>query len=247
MEHAAGPCGPRYAVLKASPVAADLSPVSQRSELPDRRRPAQYGRTVVRRIVLRSLAAYGLLLLSPVLFWFVFGLRGSAWIVAELLAISFAVLLDRSVTRILDRRVRGNEAEQQVGAILDRMTDDGWLTLHDVQTGRGNIDHVVVGPGGLLTVETKSYRGRLNVANVDQAWLKQAYAQRKHLERITDIHVDCLLVFSHAYLDRAPWSQRGVMLLPARMLAGHLARRRPVLAPEDVESIYRRLAVTTAI
>lgn len=169
-------------------------------------------------------------------------IRESTFYAVETLAIAFAVVGYRAVTPILDRRKRGNEAEERVGAILDSMADHGWLTLHDVQTGRGNIDHVVVGPGGLLTVETKSYRGRLRVAEVKSDWLKQAYAQRKYLERTTATHVECLLVLSDAYLDQAPWNERGVLLLPARMLAGHLARRPQLLTPEGVEIIQRRLA-----
>jgi hypothetical protein len=29
-------------------------------------------------------------------------------------------------------------------------------------TGQGNIDHIAIGPGGLLTIETKSYAGKVS-------------------------------------------------------------------------------------
>jgi Nuclease-related domain len=216
--------------------------VSQELESRSPRQPAQYGRTVVRRLAARWLAALATLALVPFLLWFGLGLRGSPFAVVEALAIALMLLGDRAITPILDHRIQGNRGEQKVGAILDRMAGEGWLTLHDVDMGAGNIDHVVVGPGGLLTVETKSRRGRVSTADVDPKWLKQAYRQRKYLEGIAGMRVDCLLVFSDAYLDKAPLRQRGVLLLPARMLAGHLRRRRPSLAPERVAEIHRRLA-----
>jgi Nuclease-related domain len=53
--------------------------------------------------------------------------------------------------------------------------------LHDVSLGRGNIDHVVVGPGGTFTVETKSHRGSRRVDNLDARMLSQAYVEKKLL------------------------------------------------------------------
>jgi len=35
----------------------------------------------------------------------------------------------------------------------------------------------VIGPGGVLTVETNSHAGRVSVARIDQRWLRQAYAE----------------------------------------------------------------------
>ena len=118
----------------------------------------------------------------------------------------------------------------------------GWRAIHDVDTGRGNIDHVLVGPGGILTVETKSHRGRVAVEHLDERMFKQAYAQAKHLERITGQRVAPLLVFSDAYLDRPLSRRRGVAVLPARMLAGYLDRRRARLSPAQIDDLHRRLA-----
>ncbi|MDN4644274.1 nuclease-related domain-containing protein [Arthrobacter sp. PsM3] len=49
--------------------------------------------------------------------------------------------------------------------VAERMTElgpDGWLTLHDVHwPGRpkANLDHVLVGPGGILVVDAKNWSG----------------------------------------------------------------------------------------
>lgn len=202
--------------------------------------PGQYGQMVVRRIIVRTLLALAALLAIPALLWVV-GVHGMAFVAVELVVIATMLLGDRHISPILDRRIRGNAGETLVGAILDSLRQDGWMTLHDVQTGHGNIDHIAIGPGGVLTVETKSHRGRIVAANVKPQWLGQAYAQRKYVEAVIDSKVDCLLVFSQASLDRAPSRQRGVLLLPARMLAGHLARRSVLLTPERVAELQEAL------
>lgn len=108
--------------------------------------------------------------------------------------------------------------------------------------GRGNIDHVVVGPGGVFTIETKSHAGRRKVDQIDPAWLAQACAQAKVLERVAGTKVQPLLVFSRAYLDRPVSRHKGVVVLPARMLAGHLRRRRAVLEAPAALAVHDRLA-----
>lgn len=130
-----------------------------------------------------------------------------------------------------------------MGEILEGLAADGWRVIHDVSFGRGNIDHVVVGPGGLFTVETKSSRGRIPVDRIDPKMVSQAYAEKKTLETITGMEVRSLLVFSQAYLvGRVPAQCRGVTILPARMLAGFFARQRPTMSVEEAHAIYSRLA-----
>lgn len=214
----------------------------QPQALSPRRLPAQHGRETVRLIARRALLGLGVLIVSAVIAGAIAGWRSWTFVVAELTALVLMLLGDRWLTPRLERRERGNLGEMKVGRILDEQEGVGWRVLHDVATGHGNIDHVLVGPGGILTVETKSRRGRLNVQQLDPNWLRQAYAQRKWIERVTGQQADALLVFSDAFLDRPVSRQRGVCVLPARMLAGHLARRPARLAAEEVESIHSHLS-----
>ncbi len=139
---------------------------------------------------------------------------------------------------------QGAEGEEAVGKVLEGLAEENWSVIHDVSFGRGNIDHIVVGPGGIFTIETKSTRGRLSLDRLDPKMLGQAYAEKKTLEGITLMEVQALLVFSQAYIvDRVPTWRRGVGILPARMLAGFLARRRPVMSAERAAAIHRHLAL----
>jgi hypothetical protein len=93
----------------------------------------------------------------------------------------------------------------------------------------------------LVTIETKSHRGRICVDRIDPEMLRQAYAQRKWLEHVSGHDVEGFLVFSAAYLDRPVSRRRGVVVLPGRLLSGHLMRREHVLRPDEVAAIHTRL------
>ena len=110
------------------------------------------------------------------------------------------LVVERYAQPIIDRWRRGAQGEEYVDAILDGMRDDGWFAIHDVSVGHGNIDHIVIGPAGIFTIETKSHHGRINSDRIESRMLKQAYAEAKLVERITGMKVHPLLVFSRAYL-----------------------------------------------
>ena len=127
--------------------------------------------------------------------------------------------------------------------MLEELATSGWHVIHDVSFGRGNIDHVLVGPSGLFTIETKSHRGKVFISSLDQEMVSQAYAEKKTLETITGMPVRSLLVFSQAYLvGRVPAYSRGVTILPARMLAGFFSRQKKAMSTEEAAAIYGRLA-----
>lgn len=55
----------------------------------------------------------------------------------------------------------GADGEESVGRRLEKLTNKGWRVLHSVPVGeRGSdIDHVLIGPGGVWTVNTKRHMG----------------------------------------------------------------------------------------
>jgi hypothetical protein len=160
----------------------------------------------------------------------------------ELLLIASLVLIDRFAVPFVERWGRGAAGEEHVGRVLESLECDGWRTLHDVDTGRGNIDTIAVGPGGVFTIEVKSHAGRLPPERIEPAWLSQAYAQSKWLERTTGRPATAMLVFSRAYLVPRPVSRRrGVVVLPARMLAGHLRGFPMLLSAGEVRRVHHRL------
>ena len=71
------------------------------------------------------------------------------------------------VTRALDvktdeRAFRvGAAGEEAVGPRLERLVKRGWHVLHSIPVGNGksDIDHLLIGPGGVYTVNTKNHPG----------------------------------------------------------------------------------------
>ena len=146
-----------------------------------------------------------------------------------------------------DRAARGAEGERKVGAILEGL-GPAWHVLHGVWLGHGDIDHVLVGPGGTFTIETKANGGHIPVADIDERMLRQAYAESKVLAKVSGLEVAPLLVFSDAYLVGSPPAcRRGVTVLPARMLADYLERRRPKLTADEVTEIAERLRLALEV
>jgi hypothetical protein len=206
-----------------------------------RRVAGQHARGTQRRLAHRAfvdvVAAFSVLVLAIVVLGF-----GWTTCAIEVAVIVGIVLIDRTASAHLDRCGRGAAGEEIVGNALDGLSDHGWFVLHDVQLDRGNIDHVLVGPAGIFTIETKSHRGRLHADAIEAGMLKQAYAQAKSVERITGLRAVPLLVFSSAYLIPAVTQRDGVLILPSRMLAKHLQKRGGTIPSQRVDQVYRRLA-----
>ena len=221
--------------LKTDGAAVDGCPVPAR-------RAGQYAREMTRRKARLALLALATMMAAAGLALLVGGFSWSGVIAVELLLLAGVVVLDRLVVPVVERWGRGAAGEEHVGQLLAELEDDGNLAIHDVETGRGNIDTVLVGPAGLFTIEVKSHRGRIRSDGIDPAWLRQAYAQRMWLERVAGRPATAMRVLSRAYLvGRAVSRQRGVVVLPARMLAGHLSRSRQLLSLEEARQVHHRL------
>lgn len=56
----------------------------------------------------------------------------------------------------------GADGEETIGAKPEKLTTDAWYVLHSVPVGtRGSdIDHVVIGPAGVSTINTKKHPGK---------------------------------------------------------------------------------------
>jgi hypothetical protein len=213
---------------------------------PIRRTPGQYARETVKRLRMRTLIALGVLAVASALLGRSFGLHDVRFLASEVVLLASIFVILRYVLPLLDRRDRGAAGEEHVGGLLDEMADSGWEVIHDASFGRGNVDHILIGPAGVFTVETKSHGGPIRVGRLHGAVLSQAQAQRKAIERVTGVPVEPLLVFSRAWIDRPLTRRKGVRVVPARMLLGYLSRRKAVLSRSEIGRAHS-LVVTALI
>jgi hypothetical protein len=67
---------------------------------------------------------------------------------------------------------RGAAGERRTARLLDPLERHGWVVLHDlaVPGSRANIDHLVIGPGGVFVIDSKQYRARLQLDAYGKLW-----------------------------------------------------------------------------
>jgi hypothetical protein len=202
---------------------------------PTRRTAGQYARATVTRLRMRTLVTLGALAVATALLGRTFGLHDKRFLASEVALLASMFVISRYVLPLVERRDRGARGEEQVGGLLEQMSDRGWRVIHDASLGRGNVDHILIGPPGIFTIETKSHPGPVRVARVHGATLSQAQAQRRAIERATGVEVEPLIVFSRAWVDRPMARRKGVRVVPARMLVRYLAKLPPRLSPREIE------------
>lgn len=81
------------------------------------------------------------------------------WIFTGLFVLAAGFFLYR-VFRIrpeLRRLKLGRDGERAVGQYLERLRSEGYEVFHDVLGEGFNVDHVLIGPAGVFTIETKCY------------------------------------------------------------------------------------------
>jgi len=147
---------------------------------------------------------------------------------------------------------RGAHAEEVVSERLASLPE-GYHAFHDLAFDGFNIDHVVVGPGGIFLVETKSHReevtaqgdtlllgGKQPAKNfLNQAW-SQAYQLRALLEKRTsrEWKIKPILCFTRAFVKvREP--VKGVEVLNKKYLASYLSRQPQIFGTEEIETVSR--------
>jgi len=81
-------------------------------------------------------------------------------VVYSVCAVATIVITIRKTREAIKRLANlktGHEGERYVGQFLqNELGGHGYRVFHDIEDERGNIDHVVIGPGGVFSIETKT-------------------------------------------------------------------------------------------
>ena len=144
---------------------------------------------------------------------------------------------------------KGLTGERQVGGLLAGLGAD-YHVVHDLDTGHGNIDHVVVGPTGVFAIETKNLAGRLELVHGrltrDQfdasEIIRQARAEAmavRHRLRTSDLDhwVDAVVAASGAVVPDHGFEIQYVKVVPATRICELITNRRVRLSPEEVTQV----------
>ena len=77
--------------------------------------------------------------------------------IAMIFATYYGIKIMKNIKEIKNIRL-GRDGERIVGESLDELKTIGYKVYHDIVSDSFNIDHVVIGPAGVFTIETKTYR-----------------------------------------------------------------------------------------
>lgn len=146
------------------------------------------------------------------------------------------------------------QGRRLIASDLRHVEQDGWVVLHDLQwPGRqhAHIDHVAIGPGGVVVVETENWSGEVTAT---EGTLRQdGHRRDPSATEVSDAAADltALLAPQHrtgvravlclAAHDQAPTPVAGATVLGRRQLAAYLHSLPPRLPATDIADIAERL------
>jgi Nuclease-related domain len=146
---------------------------------------------------------------------------------------------------------RGSVGERRTAQLLGPLERHGWAVLHDlaVPRSRANLDHLVIGPGGVFVIDSKQYRGRLQLDPSGGLWHGR-YPLAPTLQAVSFEADQAALILPDPGLAvvpivavhgaQVPWGKvvmDGVPVVSARRLPSMLCALPAVLGPERVAAL----------
>lgn len=148
------------------------------------------------------------------------------------------------------------DGEKAVGQFLDTLRETGYQVFHDVVGDGFNVDHVLIGPAGVFSIETKTWkkpqrgspeiqfdgvtltaggkvpeRNPLIQAKAQAGWLKQLLLESTG----KGFFVRPVILFPGWYIKASRESRRKLWVLEPKALPSFLAQVDAEITPEDVK------------
>ena len=150
----------------------------------------------------------------------------------------------------------GRDGERQVGEQLEKLRQKGFHVFHDIVGENFNVDHVLIGPSGVLSIETKTISKPINrdarVTYSDKqlkvdgyvlerdpiaqscagaSWIKHILAESTGKE----FRVRPVVLFPGWFVERMPWELLAkVWVLTPKAFPKFLENEQSLLSAEDV-------------
>jgi hypothetical protein len=143
---------------------------------------------------------------------------------------------------------RGATGERRTARLLAPLERHGWAILHDlaIPGSQANLDHLVIGPGGVLVLDSKQYRGRLRLDAYGMLWhgrhllvstLRKVRWEADQADEVLGIAEVQIPAIVAVHGTSVPWGRvqaDGVTVVPARRVPDLLQALPPILGPERV-------------
>jgi hypothetical protein len=146
---------------------------------------------------------------------------------------------------------RGAVGERRTARRLAALERQGWAVLHDLALpgSRANIDHLVIGPGGVFVIDSKQYPGRLQLDGSGRLWhgryplgptLRAVSFEADRAAQVLPDPGVMVVPIVAVHGAQVPWGKvvmDGVPVVTARHLPSMLRQLPAVLGPERVAAV----------
>jgi Nuclease-related domain len=143
---------------------------------------------------------------------------------------------------------RGAAGERRTARLLGSLERQRWAVLHDLAlpASQANLDHLVIGPGGVFAIDSKQYRGRLQLDAVGKLWhgryplapaVRAASWEADQAAQVLPDPGMAVVPIVAVHGAQVPWGKvvtDGVPVVSARRLPSMLRQLPVVLGPERV-------------
>lgn len=229
----------------------------------------QYPRTQAERILLRGMQVVLMAMLVYGGFVGFFLAHGRAvWAWVGLVCVPLLLLAAERLAQPWLKRARqeqrkyerGASGEELVGMLLEDLPDD-WHVFHSMQINEGSdLDHVVVGPGGIYYISTKNHRGLISTGPDgrllynNQPFEEPTQARRQGMDLSNRLSallagkawVNVILAIPQAWIDGRGQAKNGVQLVHRENLLYTLKSAPPRLSPEQVSAHVKAMEMLFA-
>jgi len=152
---------------------------------------------------------------------------------------------------------RGAAGERRTARLLGPLERQGWVVLHDlaIPGSQANLDHLAIGPGGVFVVDSKQYRGRLQLDGSGRLWhgryplapaLQAVSFEADQAARVLPNPGVVVVPIVAVHGAQVPWGKvvmNGVPIVPARRLPSMLCQLPAVLGPQRVVDLATQARV----
>lgn len=177
------------------------------------------------------------------------------------LAILYATVKIWRSRKHVRRMKLGRDGERAVAQYLEWFRSASYFVFHDIPNGDANVDHVLVGPAGVFTIETKTlskpHRGPCKIsvvssvvhangkaldrdpivqAKAQAGWLKSFLAESQMV-----VHVQPVVVFPGWFIEPFDMKAAGAWVLEPKALSKFVENEPVRLPREQVQAISSAL------
>ncbi|MFA7208974.1 MAG: nuclease-related domain-containing protein [Parcubacteria group bacterium] len=179
------------------------------------------------------------------------------WTFVAIVVTGYAIAKYMYAKKEISNRKLGRDGEREVGQFLESLRTKGYFVFHDLIGDGFNLDHIIIGPAGAFTIETKTWskpgkgqaiidydsKGiRMNGGTISEKPIIQAKAQRDWLQKLIlkitgrDVSVKAVVVYPGWFI-KASKKNNDVWVLEPKALPKYLANEKEIFSGDDVNEI----------